>query len=126
MTDSDRAAPFRHQTDIESLAPGQFLFRQGELGDRMFVVQRGWLSVLRDGRMVARVGPGSLLGEMAMLDGGERVAGVLAETPTRVVPIDRQQFRYLLQQRPYFADTVIATLVDRLRALLDRGFGARP
>jgi CRP-like cAMP-binding protein len=51
----------------------------------------GVLLVLRDGRPVTEVGPGAVLGEMALLDGGRRTATLQAVTPCRVavVPGDR-------------------------------------
>src|SRR6266540_3180395 len=73
------------------LQPGEDLVEQGAHGSRLFVLFDGVLLVLRDGRPVAEVGPGAVLGEMALLDGGQRTATLRAVTPCRVavVPGDR-------------------------------------
>jgi hypothetical protein len=73
------------------LQPGEDLVEQGAPGGRLFVLFDGVLLVLRDGRKVTEVGPGAVLGEMALLEGGRRTATLRAVTPCRVavVPGDR-------------------------------------
>jgi hypothetical protein len=73
------------------LQPGEHLVEQGEPGGRLFLLFDGVLLVLRDGRPVTEVGPGAVLGEMALLEGGRRTATLQAVTPCRVavVPVDR-------------------------------------
>jgi hypothetical protein len=77
--------PFRR------LRPGEVLVEQGEPGDELFLLFDGVLSVERDGQPVVEVGPGAILGEMALLEGGRRTATLRAVTPCRVavVPGDR-------------------------------------
>jgi len=73
------------------LQPGEDLVEQRGPGGRLFLLFDGVLLVLRDGRPVTEVGPGAVLGEMALLDGGRRTATLQAVTPCRVavVPADR-------------------------------------
>jgi cyclic nucleotide-binding protein len=77
--------PFRR------LAPGDVLVSQGEHGDELFLLFDGVLAVEIDGQVVTEVGPGAVLGEMALLEGGRRTATLRAVTPCRVavVPGDR-------------------------------------
>jgi hypothetical protein len=77
--------PFR------KLRPGQALVEQGEPGDELFLLFDGVLAVEVDGQTIAEVGPGAILGEMAVLRGGRRAATLRAVTPCRVaaVPGDR-------------------------------------
>jgi hypothetical protein len=77
--------PFRR------LRPGETLVEQGDPGDELFLLFDGVLSVEQDGRPVVEVGPGAILGEMALLEGGRRTATLRAVTPCRVavVPGDR-------------------------------------
>ncbi|HZC98820.1 MAG TPA: cyclic nucleotide-binding domain-containing protein [Actinomycetes bacterium] len=81
------------------LRPGEHLVQQDAPGDRLFVLLDGVLLVLRDGRPLTEVGPGAILGEMALLDGGRRTATLRALTPCRVavVPGDQLQ-RAMLEQ----------------------------
>jgi hypothetical protein len=77
--------PFRR------LAAGEALVEQGEAGDELFLLFDGVLAVEQDGRQIAEVGPGAILGEMALLEGGRRTATLRAMTRCRVavVPGDR-------------------------------------
>ena len=77
--------PFRR------VAAGETLVAQGEAGDELFLLFDGVLAVEQDGRQVTEVGPGAILGEMALLEGGRRTATLKAVTRCRVavVPGDR-------------------------------------
>ena len=77
--------PFRR------LRAGEALVTQGDAGDELFLLFDGVLAVEQDGRQVAEVGPGAILGEKALLEGGRRTASLRAVTRCRVavVPGDR-------------------------------------
>ncbi|MFO1326611.1 MAG: SulP family inorganic anion transporter [Rubrivivax sp.] len=66
------------------LAPGEFLFRQGDPADGLYVVSQGSISLIGTNEGVSQrflsVSPGMMLGETAMLDGGGRSADALADT----------------------------------------------
>jgi hypothetical protein len=72
------------------LGEGEVLCEQGADGNELYLVLDGVLSVEVDGEPVAQVGPGALLGERALLEGGKRMATLRAATPARVavVPAD--------------------------------------
>lgn len=69
---------------IRKLSPGKTLVEQGEPGDELFLLLDGVLAVEVDGRRVAEVGPGAILGERAVLEGGRRTSTLRALTPCRV------------------------------------------
>lgn len=69
---------------IRKLAVGENLTTQGEPGDELYLVLDGIFTVEVDGKAVADVGPGAILGERAILEGGERTSTVKAVTPGRV------------------------------------------
>jgi hypothetical protein len=73
------------------IEPGQLLAEQGARCEELFLLLDGVLSVEVDGETVAEVGPGSILGERAMLEGGRRTATLRALTPVRVVVADADQ-----------------------------------
>jgi hypothetical protein len=90
--------PFRR------LQPGQTLVEQGESGDELFLLFDGVLAVEQDGQEVVEVGPGAILGEMALLEGGRRTATLRAVTRCRVavVPgdrVDRQALAEVARRR---------------------------
>ena len=69
---------------FRKLAAGQALVTQGEPGQELFLLLDGVLSVEVDGKALAEVGPGAILGERALLEGGSRTATLKALTPVRV------------------------------------------
>jgi hypothetical protein len=73
------------------LAAGRTLVRQGEHGQELFLLFDGVLQVEVDGEPVTHVGPGAILGEMAMLQDGRRTATLRAVTPCRVAVVPRDQ-----------------------------------
>jgi hypothetical protein len=72
------------------LDEGETLVQQGEEGRDLFVVLDGILDVDVDGEVVAQVGPGAILGERALLEGGVRTATLRAETPVRVAVVSQE------------------------------------
>ncbi len=73
------------------LRKGATLVAQGDPGNELFLLFDGLLAVEIDGRTVTELGPGAVVGEVALLDGGRRTATLRAVTPCRVaaVPGDR-------------------------------------
>ena len=63
---------------------GDLLTEQGAAGDEVFLLLDGVLRVEVDGELVAEVGPGAILGERAVLEGGTRTASLRAVTAARV------------------------------------------
>jgi hypothetical protein len=69
---------------FRKLDEGDELTTQGDSGEELFLLLDGVLSVLVDGEAVAEVGPGSILGERAAVEGGIRTSTLRASTPVRV------------------------------------------
>jgi hypothetical protein len=91
-------------SDRKRLSPGDTLVEQGEPGDELYLLLDGVLGVEVDGEEVAEVGPGAVLGERALLEGGTRKATLRATTAARVVvipgdAIDRGALEELAQGR---------------------------
>lgn len=87
---------------ITELEPGQTLTRQGMPGDELFLLLDGVLAVEVNGRQLAEVGPGAILGERAVLEGGLRTSTLTAVTRVRVAvasagTIDRDRLVGLAQ-----------------------------
>jgi hypothetical protein len=72
------------------LEQGDALVKQGDEGGELFLLLDGIVDVEVDDDVVAEIGPGALLGERALLEGGKRTATVWATTPVRVVVIPRE------------------------------------
>jgi hypothetical protein len=69
---------------VRNLRAGEFLFRQAEEGTSLAVVLDGNFEVRVDGRVVGQVGPGTVIGERASLEGDRRTADIRALTEARV------------------------------------------
>jgi CRP-like cAMP-binding protein len=96
-------ARLAERMEREEVAPGTVLVREGEPGDRFYVLFAGMLSVTQDGigpRNVLR--PGDYFGEVALAMDIPRTATVSAVTPAVVASCDRVTFDELI--RPLFAD----------------------
>ena len=117
------------------LEPEAQLFQEGDPADAVYVVLSGEIDIgvtAEDGRNVwlARLGPGALVGEMGVLDGGERSADVRAVRRTVLWRIGRGQIMQTLREEPNSALELMALMARRLRtadllvretALLDLG-----
>ena len=87
-----------------TLETGETLVEQGAPGDELYLVLDGVLVVEIDGEEVAEIGPGAIVGERALLEGGTRTATLRAQTHCRiaVIPgelIDRQELEELAATR---------------------------
>ena len=74
------------------VAAGVAVVRQGESGDRFYLVDNGTLTVEADGREVVRLGPGECFGEIALLHDTARMATVTAIGPVSLYALDREEF----------------------------------
>ena len=81
----------------------------------MYVLLEGEVDISLGDFVLETAGPGSLLGEMALIDDTPRTANATAKKPSRLAQIDRRRFHFLVQQTPRFATDVMKTLADRLR-----------
>jgi CRP-like cAMP-binding protein len=109
-----------------SFAAGAPLVRQGQPADGAYIIESGNADVITalpggGEAAVAKLGPGSVLGEMALLESGTRSATVIARSPLAGHFIERDGFRMLLAQRNRAAFTIqsriMRTLCQRLREL---------
>jgi len=101
------------------------LMRRGDAGDALYFVERGEVSVmvhLEDGkrRRLRTLGPGSMVGEMALYSGQPRSADVVAETPCRAYRLSAERFARLERVDPAvvieFHSFVVKLLAQRLTA----------
>jgi CRP/FNR family transcriptional regulator, cyclic AMP receptor protein len=102
-------------TTPETVAAGRVMARQGDLGETFYVVVDGRATVTVEGEEVGSVGPGAFFGEMALLDGGPRMATVTATTPMDLLVLDRTDFDSLLEDCPSVARRMLMALGGHLR-----------
>jgi CRP-like cAMP-binding protein len=105
------------QANETTIDAGAVLMKRGDPGDSLFVVLDGALSARVGELLVAMHGPGSVVGELAVLVPEPRSATVRATTKTTLLEIDRAAVDELLLDYPEVAKSIIATLVRRFQAL---------
>jgi CRP-like cAMP-binding protein len=133
LSESDLFYPLSEEdlADLVSIAitrkvsRGETIFVAGEPGRQLFAVCRGRVKAVAtaaDGReMVLRlVDPGEVFGELALLDGGERTATLIAAQPSELLVIDRRDFVSLLRRRPEIAIELLAVVAGRLRSTTEQ------
>ena len=89
--------------------------RQGEIGTGLFIVATGGVRVVRDGQVIARMGPGDFFGELSVLDGAPRNASVIADEPTTCIALATWDAERVLREQPGVALKILRELVARLR-----------
>ena len=97
--------------------PGTTPLREERMsGIGFFVITEGEASVSRDGRALARLGPGDHFGELALISDRARTATVTAETPLRTAMLASWEFREIVKDNPEIAwkllQHVVGLLVD--------------
>lgn len=100
----------------QTVKAGEMIIDQGRVGDACYVIVEGSANVHIRGEYVATVGPGSMVGEMALVEHRPRNASVTAETDMVLVSFGTTEFRKLLERSPHANEKVIGMLNARLRA----------
>ena len=98
---------------------GGVIARQGEVGTGFFLIASGSVRVVRDGKTIARIGPGDFFGELSVLDGRPRVAQVVADEPTTCLGLATWEFEAAVKEQPAVALGVLRGLAGRLRELTE-------
>jgi CRP-like cAMP-binding protein len=88
--EAKRLAAFATET---SLADGQILIKQGDYSTELIAIQEGTADVIQDGKTIASLGEGDLIGEMGLIDREPRNADVIATSPMRVVKLTHWEIR---------------------------------
>lgn len=100
---------------------GEIIIRQGEPGDRMFVIQEGRVAIVlaNKGResIIAIRGPGEFFGEMALFEREQRMATVRSLGGARILSVDQKNLMRRLHEDPSLGYHIIQTMSQRIRIL---------
>jgi CRP-like cAMP-binding protein len=88
--EAKRLAAFATET---SVAEGQILMKQGDYSTELIGIEEGSADVIRDGRKIASLKEGDLIGEMGLLEREPRNADVIATSPMRVMKLTHWEIR---------------------------------
>ena len=107
-----------------TMSAGTVVIRQGEVGDRFWLVDTGEVDVDQDGSVIARLGPGASFGELALIRDIPRTASVVAVTDVALFALDREAFLLTVTASPraaYEASAVAARHLEHDRAAQGSG-----
>lgn len=96
---------------------GKVIMVQGQVGALMYVVLEGRVAISLRGATLERIGPGSVFGEMALIDQSPRAANAAAETDCALLAINRTVFLSLVKTDPTFGVSLLTAVAERVRSL---------
>jgi len=105
------------------MTAGTMIIDQGQMGREAFVVLDGDVVVRRNGRKVATLGPGSVVGELSLLDHGPRTATVVCETDCTLLVIEQRRFLAVIDEIPAISHKMMSSLASRIRELDRQYYG---
>jgi CRP-like cAMP-binding protein len=110
-------AAFAKEINPVRMDAGKTIMRAGDTGVFMYVVQSGQVAISIGDKVVERVGPGGVFGEMALVDNAQRAASATAETESELMMVKRADFLSLIRSKPQFGASIMRTIAERIRAL---------
>ncbi len=95
---------------------GEFIVRQGQIGNGLYIIVSGSARVIRGSAEIARLGEGEFFGELSVIDQRPRMASVEAAEDCRLLAVASWDLLRLLEHDPALSLNLIRGLVARLRA----------
>jgi CRP-like cAMP-binding protein len=96
--------------------------REGDAGDRFYIVAEGALDVSQDGASLTGLGPGDSFGEIALLRDTARTATVTASTAAVLYALDREDFLAAVTGHPQSAEAAESVMSARLAGPAATGY----
>jgi CRP/FNR family transcriptional regulator, cyclic AMP receptor protein len=93
--EAKRLAAFATET---SVADGQFLMKQGDYSTELIAIEEGTADVIQNGKKIASLNDGDLIGEMGLLEREPRNADVIATSPMRVMKLTHWEIRRMSEE----------------------------
>jgi CRP-like cAMP-binding protein len=117
--DRDALRLLAFAAESRQLRAGDVLFRKGDVSDGGYVVAQGSIALIEDDTKTADaiIGPGALIGEIALISETKRPATAIAREPTTVLRLSRGMFRRTMEEYPELAQRLAADLRHRIAAM---------
>jgi len=102
--------------------PGTVIVREGDAGDRFYIVAEGEIEVSQDGKLVSELEAGGYFGEIALMRDVPRTATVIARTPVVLYALDREDFLAAVTGHPQSAEAAETVVSARLAGPASTGY----
>jgi len=109
--------------DEVRMPAGSLIVDQGQTGREAFVLLEGNVTVKRNGKKITTMGPGSIVGELSLLDHGPRTATVTCETDCLFLLLSQRTFLGVVDDVPALSHKLLASLASRIRDLDRQYYG---
>jgi CRP/FNR family transcriptional regulator, cyclic AMP receptor protein len=103
-----------------SHAAKKVIMKEGDKGMFAYLVLEGAVAISIEGKIVEKVGPGGIFGEMALVNQTSRVATATADTECSLLQINRNELMELVKTKPGFAISLLKALAHRLRFMISK------
>lgn len=115
-------APLMEEEEYEQ---GTLIFREGEIGDCMYIIHQGEVNIHKGGTTLAILKEKEVFGELSLLDAEVRSASATTHTDCVLFRIEQEPFYELIDNRPEVARGFIKILCQRLRAQNEKSIGIK-
>ncbi len=106
---------FSDSTEYTTFKKGDAIIKEGDSVDLAYGIKEGNVDIMLGEIVIEHVLPGGIFGELSLIDQKTSGVSVVAVTDCQIVPINKRQFMFLIEQTPYFAFDVMSVMADRLR-----------
>lgn len=111
------------RTDEVTIPSGRALCEQGTVGREAYVLVSGTAEVRRNKKKVADIGPGTCVGELALLDHKPRTASVIATSDLTVLVIGVREFAAIVDEVPPIMHKLMKSMAAKIRELDTQAYG---
>jgi CRP-like cAMP-binding protein len=120
LTPAETVKIFKKQSNTRHVPAGTVIFNRGEVGDEMYGILEGEVTLSINGKVLETIKAGDVFGEGALLhQDGSRYTTATASTDCTLVCMNQEHFLFAIQETPMFALEVMRSYSDRLRHLKD-------
>jgi CRP-like cAMP-binding protein len=106
---------FENEPSKVTLPASDYLLREGDNPDFLYILLSGRARILVGAREVGVIDPGQIVGEMSLIESAPHSSSIQAQTDCEFARIDETRFRFLTIVIPGFALSVMRTMIARLR-----------
>lgn len=99
------------------LKAGTVIMDQGQTGREAYVVLEGTATIKRNGKKIATAKPGTVIGELSLLDRGPRTAAVVADSDVRLLVVSEKALKKAVENIPAISHKLLRSLATRVREL---------